>query len=162
MFLVISRLDGKEWFLPLDSGDRSKHAGAPAGDGNGRGAYPGDLSFASHPQMLAHGEAERHAHPQSGHIRWNPKSLWAGLVAIRCRWLGPPHVDGLRHRKFCASRRYLVYVYPPCSGTGCPMVGELNSAAMEMNISRQAVIKTVLRQALDQHNLVRQRHFAAR
>ena len=32
-----------------------------------------------------------------------------------------------------------------------PMLEELDQAAKEMNISRQAVIKTLIRQALDQH-----------
>jgi metal-responsive CopG/Arc/MetJ family transcriptional regulator len=36
-----------------------------------------------------------------------------------------------------------------------PMLSELDSAAREMNISRQAVIKTLLRQALDQHYIAR-------
>jgi len=34
-----------------------------------------------------------------------------------------------------------------------PMLDELDSAAKELNISRQAVIKTLIRQALDQHYL---------
>src|SRR5579859_6017655 len=34
-----------------------------------------------------------------------------------------------------------------------PMLQELDNAARELNISRQAVIKTLLRQALDQHYL---------
>lgn len=34
-----------------------------------------------------------------------------------------------------------------------PMLEELDSAAKELNISRQAVIKTLIRQALDQHYL---------
>ena len=33
------------------------------------------------------------------------------------------------------------------------MVGELDTAARELNISRQAVIKTLVRQALDHHYL---------
>ncbi|HXJ96412.1 MAG TPA: hypothetical protein VMT20_26540, partial [Terriglobia bacterium] len=33
------------------------------------------------------------------------------------------------------------------------MLGELDSAAGQLNVSRQAVIKTLLRQALDQHYL---------
>jgi len=33
------------------------------------------------------------------------------------------------------------------------MLDELDDAAMELNISRQAVIKTLIRQALDQHYL---------
>jgi len=36
-----------------------------------------------------------------------------------------------------------------------PMLNELDSAARELNISRQAVIKKLLRQALDQHYLAR-------
>ena len=34
-----------------------------------------------------------------------------------------------------------------------PMLEELDSAARELNISRQAVIKTLIRQALDHHYL---------
>ena len=34
-----------------------------------------------------------------------------------------------------------------------PMLEELDNAAKELNISRQAVIKTLVRQALDQHYL---------
>ncbi|MGC2399587.1 MAG: hypothetical protein WA510_07385 [Acidobacteriaceae bacterium] len=34
-----------------------------------------------------------------------------------------------------------------------PMLDELDNAAKELNVSRQAVIKTLLRQALDQHYL---------
>ena len=36
-----------------------------------------------------------------------------------------------------------------------PMLTELDSAARELNISRQALIKTLLRQALDQHYMAR-------
>ena len=36
-----------------------------------------------------------------------------------------------------------------------PMLSELDDAAREMNISRQAVIKTLVRQALDQRYLAR-------
>jgi hypothetical protein len=36
-----------------------------------------------------------------------------------------------------------------------PMLEELDRAAKELNISRQAVIKTLVRQALDQHYLAR-------
>jgi metal-responsive CopG/Arc/MetJ family transcriptional regulator len=35
------------------------------------------------------------------------------------------------------------------------MLGELDQAASELNVSRQAVIKTLLRQALDQQHLAR-------
>ena len=35
------------------------------------------------------------------------------------------------------------------------MLGELDSVANELNISRQAVIKTYLRQALDQHYIAK-------
>lgn len=37
------------------------------------------------------------------------------------------------------------------------MLEELDRAAKELNISRQAVIKTLIRQALDQQNLARER-----
>jgi hypothetical protein len=36
-----------------------------------------------------------------------------------------------------------------------PMLQELDKQAQELNISRQAVIKSLLRQALDQHYLAR-------
>jgi hypothetical protein len=36
-----------------------------------------------------------------------------------------------------------------------PMLEELDRAALELNISRQAVIKTLVRQGLDQQNLAR-------
>ena len=36
-----------------------------------------------------------------------------------------------------------------------PMLSELDIAAKELNISRQAVIKTLIRQALDQRYLAR-------
>ena len=36
------------------------------------------------------------------------------------------------------------------------MLNELDALARELNISRQAVIKTYLRQSLDQHHLARQ------
>jgi len=36
-----------------------------------------------------------------------------------------------------------------------PMLKELDDAAIELNISRQAVIKSLLRQALDQQTLAR-------
>jgi hypothetical protein len=36
-----------------------------------------------------------------------------------------------------------------------PMLSELDDAAKELNISRQAVIKTLIRQALDQRYLAR-------
>jgi hypothetical protein len=37
------------------------------------------------------------------------------------------------------------------------MLGELDEAAKELNISRQAVIKTLVRQGLDRHYLARSR-----
>ena len=43
-----------------------------------------------------------------------------------------------------------------------PMLDELDNAAKELNISRQAVIKTLIRQALDQHYLATARQFAAK
>jgi metal-responsive CopG/Arc/MetJ family transcriptional regulator len=42
-----------------------------------------------------------------------------------------------------------------------PMLEELDQAAKEMNISRQAVIKTLIRQALDQHYVATVRRPAA-
>jgi len=39
-----------------------------------------------------------------------------------------------------------------------PMLNELDAAAQELNISRQAVIKTFLRQVLDQHYLAQGIH----
>jgi metal-responsive CopG/Arc/MetJ family transcriptional regulator len=36
-----------------------------------------------------------------------------------------------------------------------PMLDELDAAAKELNISRQALIKTLLRQALDERHLAR-------
>ncbi len=41
-----------------------------------------------------------------------------------------------------------------------PMLEELDNAAKELNISRQAVIKTLIRQALDQHYLAASRRTA--
>jgi hypothetical protein len=43
-----------------------------------------------------------------------------------------------------------------------PMLEELDNAAKELNISRQAVIKTLIRQALDQHYLATARQPAAK
>jgi hypothetical protein len=43
-----------------------------------------------------------------------------------------------------------------------PMLDELDNAAKEMNISRQAVIKTLIRQALDQHYLASARQSAVK
>jgi hypothetical protein len=43
-----------------------------------------------------------------------------------------------------------------------PMLVELDNAAKELNISRQAVIKTLIRQALDQHYLATARQSAAK
>jgi hypothetical protein len=41
-----------------------------------------------------------------------------------------------------------------------PMLEELDSAAKELNVSRQAVIKTLIRQALDHHYLAQERRSA--
>lgn len=38
------------------------------------------------------------------------------------------------------------------------MLDELEKAAKELNVSRQAVIKTLIRQALDQHYLAKNTH----
>jgi hypothetical protein len=40
------------------------------------------------------------------------------------------------------------------------MLGELDRTAKELNVSRQAVIKTLIRQALDQQYLARERRSA--
>ena len=40
------------------------------------------------------------------------------------------------------------------------MLEELDRAAKELNISRQAVIKTLIRQALDQQNMARERRLS--
>ena len=42
------------------------------------------------------------------------------------------------------------------------MLDELDNAAKELNISRQAVIKTLIRQALDQHYLATARQSTAK
>jgi hypothetical protein len=43
-----------------------------------------------------------------------------------------------------------------------PMLDELDNAAKELNVSRQAVIKTLIRQALDQHYLATARQPVAK
>jgi hypothetical protein len=43
-----------------------------------------------------------------------------------------------------------------------PMLDELDNAAKELNISRQAVIKTLIRQALDHHYLATARQSAVK
>lgn len=43
-----------------------------------------------------------------------------------------------------------------------PMLDELDNAAKELNISRQAAIKTLIRQALDHHYLATARQPAAK
>jgi metal-responsive CopG/Arc/MetJ family transcriptional regulator len=42
------------------------------------------------------------------------------------------------------------------------MLEELDNAAKELNVSRQAVIKVLIRQALDQHYLALAQHPAAK
>jgi len=42
------------------------------------------------------------------------------------------------------------------------MLGELDDAARELNISRQALIKTLVRQALDQHYVARRAALTSR
>ena len=39
-----------------------------------------------------------------------------------------------------------------------PMLQELDRAALELNVSRQAIIKSLLRQSLDQHYLASAHH----
>jgi hypothetical protein len=43
-----------------------------------------------------------------------------------------------------------------------PMLSELDNAAKELNISRQALIKTLVRQALDQHYVAHSASLASR
>lgn len=43
-----------------------------------------------------------------------------------------------------------------------PMLKELDITAQELNVSRQAVIKTLIRRALDEHYLAGNRHSARR
>jgi hypothetical protein len=43
-----------------------------------------------------------------------------------------------------------------------PMLSELDDAAKQLNISRQALIKTLVRQALDQHYVARSARRASR
>ncbi len=43
-----------------------------------------------------------------------------------------------------------------------PMLSELDNAAKELNISRQALIKTLVRQALDQHYVAHSAGLASR
>jgi hypothetical protein len=43
-----------------------------------------------------------------------------------------------------------------------PMLNELDNAAKELNISRQALIKTLVRQALDQHYVAHSASLASR
>lgn len=43
-----------------------------------------------------------------------------------------------------------------------PMLEELDNAAKELNVSRQAIIKTLLRQALDQHYQAIAQHSTAK
>ena len=43
-----------------------------------------------------------------------------------------------------------------------PMLDELDNAAQELNISRQALIKTLIRQALDHHYLATARQSAVK
>lgn len=43
-----------------------------------------------------------------------------------------------------------------------PMLAELDALTHDLNISRQAVIKSLLRQGLDQHYLAKKKRLAAR
>ena len=48
------------------------------------------------------------------------------------------------------------------TGSGRMMLSELDDAAKQLNISRQALIKTLVRQALDQHYVARSARRASR
>jgi hypothetical protein len=56
-------------------------------------------------------------------------------------------------RYFTNSGRMMAPIQRVNVDFAAPMLAELDAAAHELNVSRQAVIKTMLRQALDQHYL---------
>jgi hypothetical protein len=69
-------------------------------------------------------------------------------------------------RFFTGSGRMVQPVQPPVQRVNVdfavPMLSELDNAAQELNISRQALIKTLVRQALDQHYVARSAGRASR
>lgn len=58
-------------------------------------------------------------------------------------------------RFFTNSGRMTAPIFRVNVDFAAPMLNELDNAAKELNISRQAVIKTLVRQALDQQYLAR-------
>ena len=69
-------------------------------------------------------------------------------------------------RFFTGSGRMMPPVQPPIQRVNvdfaAPMLSELDAAAKELNISRQALIKTLVRQALDQRYAARNAGLAVR
>lgn len=69
-------------------------------------------------------------------------------------------------RFFTGSGRMVRPKQPPVQRVNvdfaAPMLSELDNAARELNISRQALIKTLVRQALDQHYVARKADLASR
>ena len=69
-------------------------------------------------------------------------------------------------RFFTGSGRMKPPIQPPVQRVNvdfaAPMLSELDAAAKELNISRQALIKPLVRQALDQHYVARSARRASR
>ena len=65
-------------------------------------------------------------------------------------------------RFFTGSGRMMPPVQRVNVDFAAPMLSELDDAAKDLNISRQALIKTLVRQALDQHYAARSAGLAVR
>jgi hypothetical protein len=69
-------------------------------------------------------------------------------------------------RFFTGSGRMMPPIQSPAQRVNvdfaAPMLSELDDAAKQLNISRQALIKTLVRQALDQHYVARSARRASR
>jgi hypothetical protein len=69
-------------------------------------------------------------------------------------------------RFFTGSGRRMPPLQPPVQRVNvdfaAPMLSELDDAAKQLNISRQALIKTLVRQALDQHYVAHSASLASR
>jgi hypothetical protein len=69
-------------------------------------------------------------------------------------------------RFFTGSGRKMPPLQPPVQRVNvdlaAPMLSELDDAAKQLNISRQALIKTLVRQALDQHYVAHSTNLASR
>lgn len=69
-------------------------------------------------------------------------------------------------RFFTGTGRMVKPAQPPAQRVNVdfavPMLSELDSAARDLNISRQALIKTLVRQALDQHYVARKAGLTSR